>query len=148
LKVTVDPRTPTRGQSAFQTDLCVFEDISPDTSLPRVVMEFKKSITTHDVLTYSTKARKHKQVYPYLRYGLIASADATIPRRFFTHNEALDFFLAAGGMEASGLRHAFTKLLAEEAAASRRLEQIAFGTESARVFRNEVVFGDESTDEG
>jgi len=26
-------------------------------------------ITTHDVLTYSAKARKHKQVYPYLRYG-------------------------------------------------------------------------------
>ena len=28
LKVVVNPEEPTRGQSAFQTDLCVFEKIS------------------------------------------------------------------------------------------------------------------------
>lgn len=27
LEVTVDPREMSRGQSAFQTDLCVFEDV-------------------------------------------------------------------------------------------------------------------------
>lgn len=143
LQVTVDPRSPTRGQSAFETDLCVFDDISPDTSLPRVVLEFKKSITTHDVLTYSTKARKHKQVYPYLRYGLVASADPTIPRRFFTHNEALDFFLALGGIGPEALTASLGRLVAEEVAASRRLEQIAFGNNAARLFRSEIVFGED-----
>ena|ERR1035438_7905089 len=62
-------RKPKRGQSAFQTDLCVFEDKKTyldgkerTVSIPRVVMEFKGRITTHDVLTYSAKARKHKGV--------------------------------------------------------------------------------------
>ena len=69
LKLVVNPKRPTRGQSAFQTDLCIFEKVSEGVEIPRVVMEFKPDISTHDVLTYSTKARKHKQVYPYLRYG-------------------------------------------------------------------------------
>lgn len=56
-------RNPKRGASAFQTDLCIFEDKTPEISIPRVVIEFKTKITTHDVLTYSTKATKHKQIY-------------------------------------------------------------------------------------
>ena len=91
LELTVDPKRPMRGRSAFQTDLCIFEKISEETKIPRVVIEFKKQLSTHDVLTYSTKARKHKQVYPYLRYGLVIGDSETIPGRFFTHNEAFDF---------------------------------------------------------
>ena len=75
LETTVDPKRPKRGDSAFQTDLCVFEK-TKDVKLPRVVLEFKGKITTHDVLTYSAKARKHKQVYPYLRYGVVVSNEA------------------------------------------------------------------------
>jgi hypothetical protein len=63
LSLTVDPKRPVRGDSAFQTDLCVFEAKSDDIVIPRVVLEFKTRMTTHDVLTYSAKARKHKQVY-------------------------------------------------------------------------------------
>jgi hypothetical protein len=99
LRVVVDPRNPMRGQSAFQTDLCVFEKITDNDNkaieIPRVVMEFKMHISTHDVLTYSAKARKHKQVYPYLRYGFVSSGEASVPGRFFIHNEALDFCVAA-----------------------------------------------------
>ena len=84
MALTVDPKHPVRGDSAFQTDLCVFETKtvpsntangpkSDDVLIPRVVLEFKSGISTHDVLTYSAKARKHKQVYPYLRYGLVES---------------------------------------------------------------------------
>jgi hypothetical protein len=83
LSLTVDPKRPMRGESAFQTDLCVFEQKSPDVVIPRVVLEFKTSITTHDVLTYSAKARKHKQVYPYLRYGVVMSKDTSVPGRLF-----------------------------------------------------------------
>ncbi|HLR05732.1 MAG TPA: hypothetical protein VK117_07960, partial [Pyrinomonadaceae bacterium] len=85
-------RKPKRGASAFQTDLCVFEDKSAEVSIPRVVIEFKTHINTHDVLTYSTKASKHKQIYPYLRYGIVASGETIVPGRVFTHNEGLDFF--------------------------------------------------------
>ena len=61
-------REPKRGDSAFQTDLCIFEEKSPELLLPRIVLEFKTTLTTHDVLTYSMKAERHKAIYPYLRY--------------------------------------------------------------------------------
>src|SRR5689334_122662 len=67
LALTVDPKRPVRGDAAFQTDLCVFEAKAGEVVIPRVVLEFKVRISTHDILTYSAKARKHKQVYPYLR---------------------------------------------------------------------------------
>ena len=66
LSHTVNVKHPVRGNSAFQTDLCVFEQKSEDVSIHRVVMEFKTRISTHDVLTYSAKATKHTQVYPYI----------------------------------------------------------------------------------
>ena len=65
LKMTVKPHDPKRGQSAFETDLCVFETVgSEPVKIPRVVMEFKQGLSTHDVLTYSAKATRHKQGVP------------------------------------------------------------------------------------
>jgi hypothetical protein len=138
LKLTIDPANPRRGRSAFQTDLCVFETLD-GVEIPRVVMEFKASITTHDILTYSAKARKHKQVYPYLRYGLVASADNVVPGRFFRHNEALDYCLAAARYKSRGLKQALMQLLSEEIAASKRLEHTAFEDVRAQLFRLEPV---------
>lgn len=137
LNLTVDPKRPMRGVSAFQTDLCIFEKMSEKVVLPRVVMEFKTSITTHDVLTYSAKARKHKQVYPYLRYGIV-SEDSRVPGRFFTHNESLDFFAAVGAIDKRELSAFLAKLLEQEAASSKQMELIAFGSLKTRLWRNEV----------
>ena len=137
LQLTVDVQKPMRGQSAFQTDLCVFEKRAA-IRIPRVVIEFKTQITTHDVLTYSAKARKHKQVYPYLRYGVVMSEEASIPGRVFTHNEALDFAVAVGGMKRPAFERLLKSLLRNELRASRRLEAMTFGEESVRVFRNEI----------
>ncbi len=41
LTVTVNPKRPVRGDSAFQTDLCVFDAKSEEVIIPRVVLEFK-----------------------------------------------------------------------------------------------------------
>jgi hypothetical protein len=139
LEVTVDPRTPLRGQSAFQTDLCVFEDVGGGVRIPRVVMEFKSRITTHDVITYSVKARRHKQVYPYLRYGVIIANEATVPGRFFTHNEALDFCVAAESYKVKRVHEVLATLLRDEVAVSRRLEKIAFEKTPVHVFRSEIL---------
>jgi hypothetical protein len=138
LSLTVNPKKPTRGSSAFQTDICVFERKSEEVTIPRVVLEFKTSITTHDVLTYSAKATKHKQVYPYLRYGIVASENATVPGRLFTHNESLDFCAALEGLKDDELRQFFASLLTLEVEASRRLEAIAFGSVRTRLFRTEI----------
>jgi hypothetical protein len=141
LNLTVDPKAPTRGQSAFQTDICVFERIAVNLRIPRVVLEFKPGLSTHDVLTYSTKARKHKQVYPYLRYGVLTSRERYVAGKFFTHNEALDFCLATGGLSRTALRALLRSVLKKEVSASRRLESIAFGSTRARLYRTEVCIG-------
>jgi hypothetical protein len=139
LTLTVNPKHPVRGDSAFQTDLCVFEAKSESVEIPRVVLEFKVGITTHDVLTYSAKARKHKQVYPYLRYGLIASNESTVPRRFFVHNESLDFFAALRGVNDSQLEGIFARLIEAEVRTSKLLEGVAFNNARPQFFRSEVA---------
>lgn len=139
LSLTVNVKRPARGNSAFQTDLCVFEKKTDEVSIPRVVMEFKTRITTHDVLTYSAKAMKHKQVYPYLRYGIIASSEAAVPGRLFTHNESLDFCATVSGLEGQVLSDFFAWLLSAEVESSRKLEAIAFGSVRTRLFRSEVI---------
>jgi hypothetical protein len=84
-----DPQKPARGDYAFQTDILIKEKSS---GLPLVVIEVKsKQPSTHDILTYSTKAMKHKEVYPYLRYGIVIFGKTTVPRRFFVHNLGFDF---------------------------------------------------------
>jgi hypothetical protein len=135
-------RSPKRGDSAFQTDLCIFEARSPEVSLPRVVLEFKTTLTTHDVLTYSMKAERHKAIYPYLRYGLVASSEPRIPGRFFTHNEGIDFCLCVKGLSEEVCAKEFASILAEELECSRTLERVAFGEAQARVFRTHVALRD------
>lgn len=145
LSVRVKPRKPVRGQSAFQTDLCVFEEVCFEENskevkvqIPRVVMEFKPGLSSHDVITYSAKARKHKSVYPYLRYGLVIANETTIPGRFFIHNEALDFCIAAKSYRLNRVHEVFASILRSEIAASRHLEAIAFGRTPIHIYRSEI----------
>jgi hypothetical protein len=143
--VTVAPRKPTRGQSAFKTDLCIFEHVA-GIELPRVVIEFKARITTHAILTYSAKARKHRQIYPYLRYGIIMAGEGTIAGRVFVHNEALDFGLAALSLDRERLSQMVQRIIEREARASRLLEEIAFKKPNVIAFPyhsvgNSEIFG-------
>ncbi|MGA3198298.1 MAG: hypothetical protein ABSD89_02715 [Halobacteriota archaeon] len=88
LNIRADLKNPKRGDSAFQTDLCIFLKKN-DILLPKMFFEFKgRDITTHDIITYSNKAKRHKQIYPYLRYGLISYERSVIPKRFFIHKKA------------------------------------------------------------
>ena len=94
-----NPKKPTRGNFAFQTDLLIKQN-----DIPLVVIEIKLGrFTTHDVITYSSKALKHKEVYPYLRYGLVIGASSNIQNRFFTHNVGFDFSLALKNTEVEEL---------------------------------------------
>jgi hypothetical protein len=137
---TPDTRSPKRGAAAFQTDICISEALD-GVDFPRIVIEFKESVTTHDILTYSAKAGKHKQIYPCLRYGLLASARRSIPGRFFTHNENLDFFIAAEDYkEASKIRVLAQDLIRRELKISRTLEEIHFGGKKVDYFCRDIVF--------
>ena len=80
-------QSPTRGQLAFETDILI-----SDSKVPLIAIELKLGhFTTHDVLTYSTKALRHKELYPYLRYGFVVGGVKRIQNRFFTHNVGFDF---------------------------------------------------------
>ena len=81
---------PKRGQYAFQTDIAISKE-----GLPLVVIELKSgSFSSHDVITYSWKASRHKQIYPFLRYGFVVVGSDGLGRRFATHNEGFDFAMA------------------------------------------------------
>ena len=81
---------PKRGRYAFQTDILIEKG-----DIPLVVVELKAgSFSTHDVITYSWKAQRHKQVYPYLRYGFVVVGVEALGKRFITHNEGFDFAAA------------------------------------------------------
>lgn len=85
-----DPNNPKRGQYAFQTDILISKS-----KLPLVVIEIKfGGFSTHDIITYSSKAAKHKDVYPHLRYGFIIGGKTVIERKFFVHNTSIDFAIA------------------------------------------------------
>jgi hypothetical protein len=78
---------PRRG---FQTDILVVK-----AGIPLVVVELKSgTFSSHDVITYSFKAQRHKQVYPYLRYGFAVVGLEAPGRRFVIHNEGFDFAVA------------------------------------------------------
>lgn len=99
--VPLDPQNPTRGDYAFQTDLVI---VKKGSNLPLVVIETKYGgFTTHDVLTYSTKALKHKEIYPYIRYGLIVGGNDKVANRFFTHNVGFDFAIALEKVDEANL---------------------------------------------
>jgi hypothetical protein len=84
--------SPTRGQYAFQTDILI-EKHAP--SIPLVVIELKSGgFSTHDVITYSSKAARHKDIYPYLRYGFVVVGLSVLSRKFVTHNQGFDFAMA------------------------------------------------------
>ena len=78
-------------------------------------------------------------MYPYLRYGLVIANETSVPGRFFAHNEALDFCVAAASYRVKRIHEIFATLLRDEVAASRRLEKIAFEKTPVHVFRSEIV---------
>lgn len=84
----------------YETDLLVFECQDARTWTPRVVAEAKcrGSITTHDAITYSHNVLAHRQVHPYLRYGILIGKREhyPLPGRLFRHGTQFDFMLSCG----------------------------------------------------
>lgn len=113
--------------ASYETDLLLCDVCESGDWIPRVVVECKLGgVTTHDALTYSTKAATHKQVHPYLRYGtLIGNFDDALPGRLIRHGAFFDFMMVWVAEAGSGEEWAdLIKLLADEVTASRRLQEL------------------------
>lgn len=124
-----------RGKSnliAYETDLLVFEQLTNGDWIPRLIIEAKiNSVTTHDAITYSQKAFTHKNVHPYLRYGILIGnrKHYPLPGRLFRHGAYFDFMLSWQSFEPSTTEFSdLINLILEEVEASRNLQEIIFNT--------------------
>lgn len=116
-------------QTPFETDLLIYEKVD-DTIKPRVVIEAKiLKVTTHDAITYSYKAQNHKNVTPYLRYGIMLGKRETypLPGRLFRHGANFDFMISFIDYELNQNEvEAFIELLKKEIAYSKQLEEMIY----------------------
>lgn len=112
----------------YETDLLIYDQQEGDAWVPRVIIECKtESVTTHDALTYSAKAATHKQVHPYLRYGILIGSwgDTAFPARLFRHGAYFDFMATWNGYEPADEEwHGLVDTLIAEIRASRKVQQM------------------------
>ena len=99
---------------------------------PRIIIEGKLgSVTTHDAITYSQKALTHKNVHPYLRYGIILGnrKHYPLPGRLFRHGAYFDFMLSWKAFEPTYIEMDWLiSIIVEEVEASRNLDEILFNS--------------------
>lgn len=77
-----------KGQNLFSVDILLSRKTN-EGKIPLVVVEVKLKYNTHEILTYSMKAEKHKSVFPFLRYGFLVlyKKNREIPNRFYMHQK-------------------------------------------------------------
>jgi hypothetical protein len=136
-------REPVRGGgTGFEQDLLVHEEFPDgDTSVvPRVVVELKfGSISTHDSIVYSEKARRIRQLYPYIRYGLVLGGLAAIPGRTLRLGAEFDFIAALPTPIREPALVRLAKLLRGELTVSRHLSSILKGKRPVALFHRSLV---------
>jgi hypothetical protein len=122
-----------RHGSQYETDLLVYDTKESGDWIPRLVVECKTwEITTHNALTYSTKASTHKHVHPYLRYGvLVGDFGTALPGRLIRHGAYFDFMMVWSSQEGTSQEWSeLIEVLKEEVRASRILQSILTETRS------------------
>jgi hypothetical protein len=121
-----DPTSPPPRR--YETDLLVYDEATDGGWIPRVVIECKVgSVTTHDALTYSSKAATHKHVHPYLRYGILVGGweGGPLPARLVRHGAYFDFMAVFDGTDLTpDERAALGDILLDEVRASRSLQNL------------------------
>ena len=114
--------------SKYETDLLVCDTFADGRWIPRVVVECKRGrISTHDALTYSSKAATHKQVHPYVRYGFLAGERGhyAIPVRLVKHGAYFDFLATWSAADPTQTEwREFCRIMKEEINASRAMQEL------------------------
>jgi hypothetical protein len=120
--------TTKTNTNRYETDILIAEGAATENWKPRVVVEVKlRAINTHNAIAYSQKARTHKHVHPYLRYGVLL-ADLnyqSLPRKLLRHGTGFDFMI--GWEESEPSDEEFDRLieiLLDEVKSSRKFEEV------------------------
>lgn len=114
-------------KTLFETDLLIYEK-RDGKIIPRVIVESKiDTVTTHDAITYSHKASYHKNVIPFVRYGIMIGNRESypLPGRLFRHGSNFDFLFSFVGVEPEEKeREVFVDMIKKEIKYSQELEDI------------------------
>ena len=118
----------------YETDILIFEQLDDKRWKPRIIVETKiNRVTTHDAITYSQKAQTHKNVHPYLRYGILIGnrKDYPLPGRLFRHGQHFDFMLSWKKFKRDKSEwETLIEILKSEYEASLTLDEIIFNSRS------------------
>ena len=121
------------GETVFETDMVVYEKKGAKI-IPRVIVESKVgTVTTHDAITYSQKAMYHKNVIPFVRYGIMLGARETypLPGRLFRHGTNFDFlFSFVDYIPTIKEKNAFVDVIKKEIEYSQKIEEILMNSRS------------------
>ena len=132
-----------RNINRYETDILVYDLNADEKWIPRVIIECKLgSVTTHDAITYSAKSVTHKNVHPYLRYGILIGRREhhPLPARLIRHGVNFDFMASWAGTEPSDHEwQSLMEVLVDEVKASRRLQEILTNSRSASRTRYTMV---------
>lgn len=129
-----DTKPVKANPTGYETDILVRDQLDDGLWVPRVVVECKLGrVTTHDAITYSAKVDTHKEVHPYLRYGmLIGNIRNGVPRRLFRHGASFDFMAAWRAEKPSYSEwKRFIEVLRLEIEASRLIEELVTRRQSS-----------------
>ena len=120
-------------ETSFETDLVVYEKRDKKI-IPRVIIESKVgTVTTHDAITYSHKAMYHKNVIPFVRYGIMLGAREKypLPGRLFRHGTNFDFLFSFVDYQPTDKElDIFIEMLKKEILYSHKIEEILFNSRS------------------
>ena len=120
-------------ETSFETDMVIYEKYN-DRIVPRVIIESKVgTVSTHDAITYSHKAMYHKNVIPFVRYGIMLGARETypLPGRLFRHGTNFDFlFSFVDYLPSEKEVSTFVEMVKKEITYSRQFEEILTNSRS------------------
>ena len=121
------------SETSFETDMVVYEKLN-NKIIPRVIVEAKVgTVSTHDAITYSHKAMYHKNVIPFVRYGIMLGNRETypLPGRLFRHGTNFDFlFSFVDYLPSDKEINAFVEMIKKEITYSRQFEEILSNSRS------------------
>lgn len=119
--------------TSFETDLIIYEKVNAKI-IPRVIVESKVgTVSTHDAITYSHKAMYHKNVIPFVRYGIMLGNRETypLPGRLYRHGTNFDFlFSFIGYIPTEKEKKQFIEMLKREVEYSRKFEEMLSNSRS------------------
>ncbi len=129
------------GGTGFEQDVLLYERVSGQTCIvPRVAVEVKLgSVTTHDAIVYSEKARRLRNVYPYLRYGFLVGDLSSLPGRLLRLGIDFDFIMRISNPPPQAEQAHLITLLQDEIETSKKLGMIFSRQVSVQLLRRKVI---------